>query len=127
VSVQATGSTEPPLLVLVFQDECALQCPTFLTVGMRAGDHQRDEPVCGAPLREKFKSSTVRRAKHMSWGTTSSSVLLYFIHECTTTVRYPDRLATFIFADDDDTVLRPIDSEISGGCAIPLASSPTNG
>jgi len=41
---------------------------------------------------------------------TSSSVLLYSIHDCTTKPRVIANTAgTFIFVDDDATFLRPID------------------
>jgi len=68
--VQAVGPLKPPLLVLVSKDDGALRVSSFLDGGIaRAGDIDVDDPV-------------VREA-----AMTNSSVLPYFIHNCTTKPR----------------------------------------
>jgi esterase/lipase superfamily enzyme len=88
--VQAIGPLKPPLLVLVSKDDGALRVSSFLDGGIaRAGGINVDDPVVQeAALKEKVQIVAFRGSQSTTiWGMTSSSVLPYFIHDCTTKPR----------------------------------------
>ena len=111
--VQAIGPLKPPLLVLVSKDDGALRMSSFLDGGIaRAGDINVDDPVVReAALKEKVQIVDISRlAKHDELGHdqfVSVAVLYSRLHE--QAARYRNTAGTFIFADDDETFLRPID------------------
>jgi len=111
--VQAIGPLKPPLLVLVSKDDGALRVSSFLDGGIaRAGDINVDDPVVReAALKEKVQIVDISRlAKHDDLGHdqfVSVAVLYSRLHD--QAARYRNTAGTFIFADDDETFLRPID------------------
>ena len=111
--VQAIGPLKPPLLVLVSKDDSALGVSSVLDGGIaRAGDIDVDNPVVReAALKEKVQVVDISRlAKHDDLGHdrfVSVAVLYSRSHQQTS--RYRNTAGTFIFTDDDETFLRPID------------------
>jgi esterase/lipase superfamily enzyme len=111
--VHGIGPLKPPLLVLVSKDDGALQLSSFLDGGIaRAGDINVDDPVVReAALEEKVQVVDISRlAKHDDLGHdqfVSVAVLYSRAHEQAARYRYT--AGTFVFTDDDETFLRPID------------------
>jgi esterase/lipase superfamily enzyme len=111
--VQGIGPLKPPLLVLVSKDDGALRVSSFLDGGIaRAGDINVDDPVVReAALEEKVQIVDISRlAKHDDLGHdqfVSVAVLYSRAHEQAARYRYT--AGTFVFTDDDETFLRPID------------------
>jgi len=110
--VQAIGPLEPPLLVLVSKDDGALQVSSFLDGGIaRAGDINVDDPVVQeAALKEKVQIVDISRlAKHDDLGHDQFvSVAVLYSRSHDEAVRYRKTAGTFIFTDDGETFLRPI-------------------
>lgn len=111
--VQAIGPLKPPLLVLVSKDDSALRVSSVLDGGIaRAGDIDVDNPIVReAALKEKVQVVDISRlAKHDDLGHdrfVSVAVLYSRSHQQTS--RYRNTAGTFIFTDDDETFLRPVD------------------
>jgi esterase/lipase superfamily enzyme len=110
---QAIGPLKPPLLVLVSKDDGALRVSSFLDGGIaRAGDINVDDPVVReAALKEKVQIVDISRlAKHDDLGHDQFvSVAVLYSRSHDQAARYRNTAGTFIFADDDETFLRPID------------------
>ena len=111
--VQAIGPLKPPLLVLVSKDDGALRVSSFLDGGIaRAGDINVDDPVVReAALEEKVQVVDISRlAKHDDLGHDQFvSVAVLYSRSHDQAARYRYTAGTFIFTDDDETFLRPID------------------
>jgi esterase/lipase superfamily enzyme len=110
---QAIGPLKPPLLVLVSKDDSALRVSSFLDGGIaRAGDIDVDDPVVReAALKEKVQVVDISRLeKHDDLGHdrfVSVAVLYSRSHDQAS--RYRNTAGTFIFTEDDETFLRPVD------------------
>ena len=111
--VQAIGPLKPPLLVLVSKNDGALRVSSLLDGGMaRAGAIDVDNPVVReAALKEKVQVVDISRlASHddLRHNQFVSVAVLYsrLQHQA---APYRNTAGTFIFADDSETVIRPID------------------
>jgi esterase/lipase superfamily enzyme len=111
--VTAIGPLKPPLLVLVSKDDGALRMSSVLDGGvLRAGAINVDDPVVQeAALKAKVQVVDISKlASHDNLGHNQfiSVAMLYskFQHQ---TAPYRNKAGTFTFADDGETLVRPVD------------------
>jgi esterase/lipase superfamily enzyme len=111
--VQAIGPLKPPLLVLVSKDDGALRVSSLLDGGIaRAGAIDVDNPVVReAALKERVQVVDISRLasrddlRHDQF----VSVAVLYSRLQHQAAPYRNTAGTFTFADDSETIIRPVD------------------
>lgn len=119
--VQVLGPLKPPLLVLVSKDDGALRMSSILDGGVaRAGAINVDNPIVQeAALKAKVQVVDISRlASHDDLGHDQFvSVAVLYSRLQHQAASYRNTAGTFIFAEDGETVVQPVDIGIQEAAA----------